>query len=64
MSKFFGDNHDCGCVPPYDKNHCQFGVWAPWYHSPVENTAFNLYAMSIEEERENQENEDDNYFWG
>ena len=25
----------------------EFGVRAPWYDDPVENTAFNLYAMNI-----------------
>jgi len=27
----------------------KFGVDAPWYDDPVERTAFNLYAMNIEE---------------
>jgi len=27
----------------------KFGVDAPWYNDPVERTAFNLYAMNIEE---------------
>ena len=27
----------------------KMGVDAPWYNDPVENTAFNLYAMQHEE---------------
>ena len=27
----------------------KFGVDAPWYDDPVEKTAFNLYAISLEE---------------
>ena len=27
----------------------KIGVDAPWYDDPVERTAFNLYAMNIEE---------------
>ncbi len=27
----------------------KIGVDAPWYNDPVERTAFNLYAMNIEE---------------
>lgn len=47
-----------------DDYQCQFAVWAPGLRdNAITNTAFNLYAMSVEEERENQKNEDDNYFW-
>ena len=42
----------------------QFAVWAPGLRdSPITNTAFNLYAMSIEEEREKRKNEDENPYW-
>lgn len=27
----------------------KIGIDAPWYNDPVERTAFNLYAMNIEE---------------
>lgn len=27
----------------------KIGIDAPWYDDPVEKTAFNLYAMNIEE---------------
>lgn len=36
----------------------KFGVDPPWYNDPIERMAFNLFAMSIEEERENNEEEE------
>lgn len=36
----------------------KFGVDPPWYDNPIERMAFNLFAMSIEEERENNEEEE------
>lgn len=47
-----GHNHECNTHKVEGKHHCQYGVWAPWYHDKVEQTAFNLYAMSVEEERD------------
>lgn len=29
----------------------KWDIDSPWYNNPVERTAFNLYAMSVEEER-------------
>ena len=36
----------------------KFGVDPPWYDNPVERMAFNLFAMSIEEEREKNNEEE------
>ena len=36
----------------------KFGVDPPWYDNPVERMAFNLFALSIEEEREKNDEED------
>ena len=36
----------------------KFGVDPPWYDNPVERMAFNLFAMSIEEEREKKDEEE------
>ena len=36
----------------------RFGVKPPLYSDPIEFMAFNLFAMSVEEERENEEAED------
>lgn len=36
----------------------RFGVKPPLYNDPIEFMAFNLFAMSVEEERENEEAED------
>lgn len=51
---WFGSEHECGCTYPYDKNHCQYGLWAPgrdnelFERDVIGNTAFNLYAMEEE----------------
>lgn len=36
----------------------KFGVDPPWYNDPIEHMAFNLFAMSIEEEREKNDEEE------
>ena len=36
----------------------KFGVDPPWYNDPIERMAFNLFAMSIEEEQEKNDEED------
>ncbi len=36
----------------------RFGVKPPLYSDPIEFMAFNLFAMSVEEERENDEEEE------
>ncbi len=47
--------HPCHPAPPKDCG-CFFGVSAPGLNDPCwMNDAFNLYAMSIEEEREKEE---------
>ena len=50
IDNWMGANHEGEAHHPH--KHCQYEVWAPWYHNHVENTAFNLYAMSVEEERD------------
>lgn len=37
----------------------KFGVDPPWYNNPIERMTFNLFAMSIEEEREKNDEEED-----
>lgn len=37
----------------------KFGVDPPWYNDSIECMAFNLFAMSIEEEREKNDEEED-----
>jgi hypothetical protein len=37
----------------------KFGVDPPWYNDPIERMAFNLFAMSIEKEREKNDEEED-----
>ena len=34
-----------------------FGVRPPWYDNPVEQTAFNLYILEIEENEEEETEE-------
>ena len=36
----------------------KFGVDPPWHNDSIERMAFNLFAMSIEEEREKNNEED------
>ena len=36
----------------------KFGVDPPWYNDHIERMAFNLFAMSIEEEREKNNEEE------
>lgn len=35
-----------------------FGVDPPWYNDPIERMAFNLFAMSLEENEEEEEPEE------
>ena len=37
----------------------RFGVKPPLYNDPIEFMAFNLFAMSIEEEREKNDEEEE-----
>lgn len=37
----------------------KFGVEPPWYNDPIEFMAFNLFAMSIEEEQEKNDEEEE-----
>ena len=36
----------------------KFGVDPPWYNDSIGRMAFNLFAMSVEEEREKNDEED------
>ena len=54
----FGTNHNGNQGHVHDpshhfpsENHCQLEVWAPGRHNHTEDMAFNLFAMSVEEER-------------
>lgn len=49
VDNWFGANHRCDTHNT--DNHCQYEVWAPWYHNHVEDMAFNLFAMDVEERR-------------
>ena len=37
----------------------KFGVIPPWYNDSIERMAFNLFAMSIEEEQEKNDEEEE-----
>lgn len=36
----------------------EFGVDPPWYNDPIERLAFNLFAISLEENEEEEEPEE------
>lgn len=35
----------------------KIGIDPPWYDTPIERMAFNLFLMSLEEEEENEKEE-------
>lgn len=37
----------------------KFGVDPPWYNDPIEHMAFNLFAISIEEEQEKNDEKEE-----
>lgn len=39
-------------------SNLQIGVSAPWYGDAIERMAFNLYAMEIEENNDDEESDE------